>query len=86
MAPDKKGVFIRLSDDGRRQLEELRKRLNETQEGVIRLALDRLYRDVSVMDDLREIFKKGILVDGRCVVIELGDCPENPQEGSENDH
>jgi hypothetical protein len=82
----KQHLHIRISDEGRRQLDELCKRLGDTQEGVFMLALDRLYRDLSVTDDLREIFEKGILVDGRCVVIELDDCPEKPQEGGENDH
>jgi hypothetical protein len=82
----KKDTHIRLSENTRRQLDELRKRLGENLEGVIRLAVDRLYRDISVTDDLKEIFEKGILVDGRCVVIELDDGAEKPLEGSESDH
>ncbi len=85
MTPDKKGVFIRLSDDGRSQLEELRERFGETQEGVIRMALDRLYRDISMIDDLKEIFKKGVLVNGRTTIIELGQDQETPQKGSTHD-
>ena len=81
----KKHLHIRISDEGRRQLDELCKRIGDTQEGVITIALDRLYRDTSITDDLKDIFQKGIMVDGRCVVIELGDNPEKPLEGCTGD-
>jgi hypothetical protein len=81
MTTSKKGVYIRLSADGRRQLDELRNKLDETQEGVIRLAIDRLYRETSITDDLKEIFTKGILIDGRCTIIEFGSEEDKFKEG-----
>jgi predicted DNA-binding protein len=67
----KKSVHIRLSNEGVRQLNELMNRLGETQEGVVRLALDRLYRDYSITDELKEIIRNGILVDGRFTMLDI---------------
>lgn len=41
----KQSIFIRTNDLTRKQLDELCEVLNETQAGVVALALDRMYRE-----------------------------------------
>jgi hypothetical protein len=89
MNPQKLQLHTRISDEGRRQLDELCKRLGDTQEGVITLALDRLYRSYNVAGELGEVVKS-VNLPGRTICFEIDEegrwTPLRPQEGSEYDH
>jgi hypothetical protein len=78
-------LHIRLSKQSRFQLDTLSDRFGTTLEGTVNLALDRLFRDLSMMDDLKEVLKKGIKIDGRCTIIELGCDQDTSQEESDHD-